>query len=81
MEPLGEVFERRKGFDLRSYAAQSFGAFHGDTASVQWKSSAKLAGEARRFGFHPTQKMERIREVTCERWCPASGQVEMSSLL
>jgi predicted DNA-binding transcriptional regulator YafY len=78
VEPLGEVFERRKGFDLRSYAAQSFGAFHGDTVSVQWKFSAKVADEVRQYVFHPTQKMETKRDGCVVVSFRASGQLEMA---
>jgi predicted DNA-binding transcriptional regulator YafY len=78
VEPLGEVFERRKSFDLRSYAAQSFGAFHGDTVSVQWKFSAKVADEVRQYIFHPTQKMETKPDGSVVVSFRASGQFEMA---
>lgn len=75
---LKETFTHRKGFDLRSYANQSFGVFQGDTVNVLWRFSPHVAEEARRFVFHPTQKTKIEPDGSLLVSFRASGQVEMA---
>jgi predicted DNA-binding transcriptional regulator YafY len=42
-------------FDLRDYAARSFGAFQEESESIVLRFLPAVAEEARRFDFHPTQ--------------------------
>ena len=50
-----ETFERDPAFDLRRYAARSFGTFQEDPLNVVLRFDADVAPDAKAFQFHPTQ--------------------------
>ncbi len=56
---LDRSFARREEFDLRAYAAQSFGVFQEAAIDVVLRFSAEAAGDAACWLFHPSQTMER----------------------
>lgn len=44
-------------FDLAEYTKESFGAWHEDPIEVEWLFSPKVADEAKKYIFHPTQQL------------------------
>jgi len=46
-------------FDINEYSKASFGAYHSDKGpyEIVWRVSAKAAKEAKRYLFHPSQKI------------------------
>ena len=58
VELLPEHFERRKDFDLRAFAARSFGAFQEEPCNVVWRFAPAAVSTARSYTFHPTQELE-----------------------
>jgi len=58
VEPLDAAFERRP-FDLKAYAARSFGVFRdGEPVDVVLRFAPHAATDAARFHFHPSQTVE-----------------------
>jgi predicted DNA-binding transcriptional regulator YafY len=53
-----EVFERDPEFDVRSFAARSFGVFQEEPLDVVWRFRPEAAADAREFTFHPDQEVE-----------------------
>lgn len=53
---LGEPFERKE-FSLEAYAEKSFGVFQGNIHEVVLEFSKKVAEGAKRYQFHPTQRI------------------------
>jgi predicted DNA-binding transcriptional regulator YafY len=56
---LDRCFVRREDFDLRAYAAQSFGVFQEEPIDVVLRIAPEAAAEAACWQFHPTQTVER----------------------
>lgn len=56
---LDRSFIRREDFDLRAYAAQSFGVFQEEPVNVVLRVVPEAADEAACWLFHPTQTVER----------------------
>jgi predicted DNA-binding transcriptional regulator YafY len=73
--------DRRKvpaGFNLQSFADQSFGAYFGEEPlSVVWRFSPSKADEAEKFIFHPSQTQERQDDGSLLVSFTAKGSVEM----
>lgn len=55
---LDEYFERPETFDLREFAARSFGAFQEAPHQVVWRFTPDAARDAREHVFHPSQQLE-----------------------
>ena len=53
-----------KGFNIHEYAKKSFGAFitHGGGYKVKWKVKPEAAPRAKKFIFHPTQKLTEMKD-------------------
>ncbi len=58
VELLPEHFERREDFDLRAFAARSFGTFQEDPFDVVWRFAPAAVATARTYVFHPKQELE-----------------------
>jgi predicted DNA-binding transcriptional regulator YafY len=56
-EITAKSFTRPRGFEIESYARQSFGVFQEKPVEVVWKFGPDAAADARTFMFHPTQKL------------------------
>lgn len=56
---LDRSFERRADFDLRAYAAQSFGVFQEEPVDVVLRVAPEEADEAACWLFHPSQTVTR----------------------
>ncbi|MCQ1766785.1 WYL domain-containing protein [Neorhizobium galegae] len=78
-EVLDKSFELDPGFSIRTHAEKGFGSFesaaeHGD---VVWRFSPEAAPHARRFVFHPTQRIEEEADGSVLVRFRASGHLEM----
>lgn len=78
-EVLTNSFDLDDGFNIRSHAEKGFGSYesaaeHGD---VVWRFSPKAAPHARRFVFHPTQRINEEADGSLLVRFQASGHVEM----
>ena len=58
VELLPEHFERREDFDLRAFAARSFGTFQEEPFDVVWRFAPAAVATARTYVFHPNQELE-----------------------
>ena len=57
VELLDQSFVPQEGFDLRAYAQRAFGVFQETPIKVVWRFSSAVAGDARDYVFHPTQRL------------------------
>ncbi len=75
-----QAFKRDPGFDLKAYAAQSFGSFHSDAEHTRiiWRFAPSAADAAREFLFHPTQELFVEPDGSLRVEFTASGWVEMA---
>ncbi|MDR0354830.1 MAG: WYL domain-containing protein [Deltaproteobacteria bacterium] len=75
---LDQDFEEDKNFDLKDYAAKSFGAFHEPPVDVEWLFDEEAAKDADKFIFHPGQekKLNPNGSLTVKFRC--GGLVEMA---
>ena len=79
VEILNETFEADPDFDLKEYASQSFGAFHSAKPTVfEWRFKKETAKEAKRFLFHPSQKMIENPDGSLTVKMKTSGLLEMA---
>ena len=62
VEALGEVFEEPKNFELKEWAKDSFGIFHGNQLlGIKLRFTGEAAKRAERVQFHPSQKTSKGR--------------------
>jgi predicted DNA-binding transcriptional regulator YafY len=62
VRPTGTVFEAPKDWNMKDWAANSFGIYHGDDIlDIKLRFSGEAAKRAEKVRFHPSQKMRRIR--------------------
>lgn len=59
LDLLDRYFARRENFDLRAYAAQSFGVFQDEPIEVVLRVTRESADEAACWLFHPSQTVTR----------------------
>jgi predicted DNA-binding transcriptional regulator YafY len=78
VEVLPEHFERREDFDLRAFAARSFGAFQEEPCNVVWRFAPAAVPTARTFVFHPTQELEEQDDGSLVVRFRAGGLQEMA---
>ena len=78
VEILNETFETDPDFDLKEYASESFGAFHGKPINFEWRFKKETAKEAKRFLFHPSQKMIENPDGSLTVKMKTSGILEMA---
>ena len=69
-----------KDFDIQKLAAGSFGVYQTNKGGydVKWRVSAKAAPDARRYIFHPTQKIRENKDGTLTITFHADGLCEMA---
>lgn len=77
LDLLDRCFARRKDFDLRAYAAQSFGVFQEEPVDVVLRVAPEAAEEATCWLFHPTQTMTREADGALRVSFRAGGVQEM----
>ena len=73
----GEVFERDPEFDLRQYAAHSFGTFQENPLNVVLRFDADVARDAKAFHFHPSQTVTENKDGSLTVRFKAGGVEEM----
>ena len=78
VELLPEQFERREDFDLRAFAARSFGAFQEEPCDVVWRFAPAAVSTARSYVFHPTQELEERDDGSLVVRFRAGGLKEMA---
>jgi predicted DNA-binding transcriptional regulator YafY len=79
IEVLDRTFERDPSFDLRAFAARSFGAFwDGERFDVEWRFKPHAAADARTFRFHPEQVVTEQPDGSVVVTFAASGLTEMA---
>ena len=74
---LDRCFERRGDFDLRAYAAQSFGVFQEEPLDVVLRIAPEAADEAACWTFHPSQTATREPDGALRVAFRAGGTQEM----
>ncbi len=58
----GAIFEAQPGWDMKEWAARSFGIYHGDDIlDIRLRFAGEAAKRAAKVIFHPSQKMHRVR--------------------
>jgi predicted DNA-binding transcriptional regulator YafY len=78
VDVLPEHFERREDFDLRAFAARSFGAFQEEPCNVVWRFAPAAVPTARTYVFHPTQELEERDDGSLVVRFRAGGLQEMA---
>jgi predicted DNA-binding transcriptional regulator YafY len=78
VELLPEHFERRNDFDLRAFAARSFGAFQEEPCDIVWRFAPAAVATARTYAFHPTQELEDCDDGSLVVRFRAGGLQEMA---
>lgn len=72
VRPTGEIFEAHKNWNMKAWAADSFGIYHGDEIlDIRLRFTGEAAKRAEKVRFHPSQKMRRTRgglvvELRCQ---------------
>ena len=62
VRPTGSIFEAHKDWNMKGWAADSFGIYHGDDIlDVRLRFTGEAAKRAKKVRFHPSQKIRRIR--------------------
>ena len=78
IEIANDVYERPEDFDLQAYINQSFGVFQEEVQDIEWKFSPKVAEDAARYQFHPSQETERLNDGSLLVKFRSGGLLEMS---
>jgi predicted DNA-binding transcriptional regulator YafY len=73
-----DYFERPPEFDLREWASQSFGIFRDPPLDVVWHFTPEMAGLAREFSFHPSERFEEQADGSLVVRFHAGGLWEMA---
>ena len=72
VRPTGTIFEAPGDWNMKDWAADSFGIYHGDDIlDIRLRFTGEAAKRAEKVRFHPGQKMRRIRgallvELNCQ---------------
>ncbi len=62
VRPTGVIFEARTDWNMKDWAADSFGIYHGDDIlEIRLRFTGEVAKRAEKVRFHPSQKMRRRR--------------------
>ena len=62
VKPSGQIFEAYPGWDMKRWAAESFGIYHGDEIlNIRLLFVGEASKRAEKVRFHPSQKMRRTR--------------------
>ena len=77
LDLLDRCFTRQEGFDLASYAAQSFGVFQEEPIDVVLRFTPEAADDAVSWVFHPSQVLERENDGGLLVRFQAGGMQEM----
>jgi predicted DNA-binding transcriptional regulator YafY len=62
VRPTGGIFAAHDDWNMKDWAADSFGIYHGDDIlDIRLRFTGEAAKRAEKVRFHPSQKMRRIR--------------------
>ena len=62
VRPTGSIFEAPGDWNMKDWAADSFGIYHGDEIlDIRLRFTGEAAKRAEKVRFHPSQKIRRIR--------------------
>jgi len=62
VRPTGSIFNAQTDWNMKEWAADSFGIYHGDDIlSVRLRFTGEAAKRAEKVRFHPSQKIRRTR--------------------
>lgn len=60
--PTGDIFEAPGDWNMKDWAADSFGIYHGDDIlDIRLRFTGEAAKRAEKVRFHPSQKVRRVR--------------------
>ena len=71
-------FTRNPEFSLENFSQQSFGVYQEEPFEVEWRFDEKVAPEAAKYIFHPTQEMIKNSDGTLTVKFLAGGAREMA---
>ena len=60
IELSDNYFEKDESFNLKEYANQSFGVYHGEVYNVKLEFVSSVKNDVLEYYFHPTQKIEEL---------------------
>ncbi|MGB0629607.1 MAG: helix-turn-helix transcriptional regulator [Alphaproteobacteria bacterium] len=62
VRPTERIFKALAGWNMKEWAADSFGIYHGDEIlDIRLRFTGEAAKRAEKVRFHPSQKMRRVR--------------------
>lgn len=62
VRPTGRIFDAHTGWNMKAWAADSFGIYHGDDIlDIRLRFTGEAARRAAKVQFHPSQKIRRLR--------------------
>ena len=62
VRPTGRIFDANNDWNMKDWAADSFGIYHGDEIlDIRLRFTGEAAKRAQKVRFHPSQKMRRGR--------------------
>ena len=67
----------RGDFNLQEYTNRSFGVFQGEILHVELKFEKELAEDAKKYNFHPTQKISENKDGSVTVKFDAGGEMEI----
>jgi predicted DNA-binding transcriptional regulator YafY len=77
-EQTGEYFERPTWFDLKAWASESFGIYHGDELKTfVVRFAPKVADRAESVRFHKSEKKERLADGSLRLTLRCRGHQEL----
>ena len=77
IEILPETYQIPNNFSLAKHAEKSFGVFQEEPFEVEWRFDKEVADDAKRYIFHPTQKMKENKDGSLTVKFKAGGRLEM----
>lgn len=80
-QALDHAFDRDVSFNLKDYAAQSFGVFQEEPVDVVLVFAASAAVDAERWRFHPSQQCRKQPDGSLRVQFRAGGMLEMRNHL
>ena len=68
VRPTGIIFEAPSDWNMKDWAADSFGIYHGDDIlDIRLRFTGEAAKRAEKVRFHPSQKMQRVGDALIVR--------------
>ena len=77
VEILSDIYDIPKDFNLEKFAERSFGVYQEEQFEVEWLFDKEAAPSAKRYIFHPTQKMIENEDGSLTVKFKAGGMLEM----